>query len=56
MTMHYGLKKTIVFLPLAMAREGILDKYFFDITVQPVESESDGWDMIKDYPSLWNKN
>jgi len=39
-----------------MERESILDKYFFDIVVQRVESENDGWNMIKDYPHLWHKN
>jgi hypothetical protein len=35
-----------------MERESILDKYFYDIVMQPVGSENVGWNIIKDYPSL----
>jgi hypothetical protein len=41
--------------PLAMEREGVLDRYFNDIEVSCVESEEEGWDMIKDKPRLWNR-
>jgi hypothetical protein len=41
--------------PLAMERESVLDRYFNDIEVLRVESEKEGWNMIKDKPSLWNK-
>ena len=41
--------------PLAMERESVLDQYFNDITVMPVESEEKGWNMIKEKPSLWKK-
>jgi hypothetical protein len=41
--------------PLAMERESVLDQYFNDIQVLHVESEEEGWNRIKDKPSLWNK-
>ncbi|HET7284768.1 MAG TPA: hypothetical protein VFI70_08790 [Nitrososphaeraceae archaeon] len=41
--------------PLAMERESVLDQYFNDIAVLHVESEEEGWNRIKDKPSLWNK-
>ena len=41
--------------PLAMERESVPDKYFDDIAVLRVESEGEGWNRIKDKPSLWNK-
>jgi hypothetical protein len=41
--------------PLAMERESVLDQYFNDIEVVRVESEEEGWNMIKEKPSLWNK-
>ena len=41
--------------PLAMEREGVLDRYFNDIEVSCVQSEEEGWDMIKDKPRLCNK-
>lgn len=41
--------------PLAMERESVLDQYFNDIAVLCVESEEEGWNRIKDKPSLWNK-
>lgn len=41
--------------PFAMERESVLDQYFNDIAVLRVESEGEGWNMIKDKPSLWNK-
>ena len=41
--------------PLAMERESVLDQYFNDIAVLPVESEEEGWNRIKDKSSLWNK-
>jgi hypothetical protein len=43
------------FPPLAMERESVLDQYFNDIEVVRVESEEEGWNMIKEKPSLWNK-
>ena len=36
-------------------RESVLDQYFNDIEVVSVESEEEGWNMIKKKPSLWNK-
>jgi hypothetical protein len=33
----------------------VLDRYFNDIAVLRVESEEEGWNRIKDKPSLWNK-
>ena len=41
--------------PLAMERESVLNQYFNDIEVVSVESEEEGWNMIKEKPSLWNK-
>ena len=41
--------------PLAMEREGVLDQYFNDISVERVESEQDAWDSISDKPRLWAK-
>jgi hypothetical protein len=41
--------------PLAMERESVLDQYFNDIEVLRVESEEEGWKMIREKPSLWNK-
>jgi len=38
-----------------MERESVLDQYFNDIEVVSVESEEEGWNMIKEKPSLWNK-
>ena len=38
-----------------MERESVLDQYFNDITVSRVESEEQGWNIIKDKPSLWDK-
>src|SRR5262245_53291699 len=32
--------------PLAMERESVLDRYFEDITVQPINSEKEGQDRI----------
>jgi hypothetical protein len=41
--------------PLAIERESVLDQFFNDIEVVHVESEEEGWNMIKEKPSLWNK-
>jgi hypothetical protein len=41
--------------PLAMERESVLDKYFNNIEVSRVGSEEEGWNVIRDKPSLWNK-
>jgi hypothetical protein len=41
--------------PLAMEREGVLDQYFNDISVERVESEQDAWNSINDKPRLWAK-
>jgi hypothetical protein len=41
--------------PLAMEREGVLDRYFDDIKVGCVKSEGEGWDRISNKPYLWNK-
>ena len=42
--------------PLAMEREGLLDQYFNDISVERVESEEKAWDSINDKPRLWAKS
>ncbi len=41
--------------PLAMERESVLNRYFDNITVDPVESEQNGWHRISDKPHLWSK-
>ena len=41
--------------PLAMEREIVLDMYFNDITVESIESEEEGWNMLHDKPPLWSK-
>ena len=41
--------------PLAMERESVLDQYFDDIAVSRIESEEEGWNSIKDKPSVWYK-
>ena len=41
--------------PLAMEREGVLDRYFNDISVERVESEEEAWNSINDNPRLWAK-
>lgn len=39
--------------PLAMERRSVLDRYFDDITVEQVKSDEEGWNRIKDKPTLW---
>lgn len=39
--------------PLAMEKVSVLDKYFDDITVEPVRSEEEGWNRINNIPQLW---
>lgn len=39
--------------PLAMERASVLDRYFDDISVDPVDSEDQGWNRIKDKPRIW---
>jgi hypothetical protein len=38
--------------PLAQEREAVLDHYFEDLTVQPVEP-GDGWELIGELPPLF---
>jgi hypothetical protein len=38
--------------PLAQEREAVLDTYFHDLKVEPVE-EGDGWERIEDLPRLF---
>ena len=40
--------------PLAMERAAVLDTYFTDLGVEPVEKDV-GWARIKDLPRLWNE-
>jgi hypothetical protein len=40
--------------PLAMERASVLDRYFDDISVEPVESDEQGWDKIKDKAPMWS--
>jgi hypothetical protein len=53
--MQYWVEEDYCSPPLAMERESVLDQYFNDIEVVRVESEEQGWNMIKEKPSLWNK-
>jgi hypothetical protein len=39
--------------PLAMEKASVLDKYFDNITVEPVRSEEEGWNRINQIPQLW---
>jgi hypothetical protein len=39
--------------PLAMEKVSVLDKYFDNITVEPVRSEEEGWNRINQIPQLW---
>ena len=39
--------------PLAMERASVLDRYFDDITVEPVDSDEQGWNKIKEKPAMW---
>ena len=41
--------------PLTMERESVLDQYFDNIEVVRVDSEDQGWNIIKEKRSLWNK-
>jgi len=38
--------------PLAQEREAVLDTYFRDLEVEPVQ-EGDGWEKIEDLPRLF---
>jgi hypothetical protein len=38
--------------PLAQEREAVLDTYFRDLKVEPVQ-EGDGWEKIEDLPRLF---
>jgi hypothetical protein len=40
--------------PLAMERASVLDRYFDDITVEPVKSDEQGWNKIKSKPAMWH--
>ncbi|MEF8906602.1 MAG: hypothetical protein V5A13_01955 [Haloarculaceae archaeon] len=40
--------------PLAMERE-VLDQYFSDLVVEEDVVESEGWDRIENYSSLWDQ-
>ena len=39
--------------PLAMERAAVLDTYFTDLTVEPVD-EGVGWGRVEQLPRLWN--
>lgn len=41
--------------PLAMERAAVLDSYFDDLGVEPVQ-EDEGWERIDDLPRLWNSD
>jgi hypothetical protein len=38
--------------PLAMERAAVLDRYFTDLSVEPVQKGT-GWQQINHLPSLW---
>lgn len=40
--------------PLAQERAAVLDTYFTDLSVVPVQA-GDGWKQIEDLPRLWSK-
>ena len=40
--------------PLAMERAAVLDHYFTDLSVQPVE-KGQGWQQIEQLPALWTE-
>lgn len=40
--------------PLAMERASVLDRYFDDIAVEPIESDEKGWSKIKEKPAMWH--
>ena len=40
--------------PLAMERQSVLDRYFKDISVEPVNSKEEGQSRIKGRKSLWD--
>ena len=40
--------------PLAMERQNVLDRYFEEISVRPVNSRKEGNDNIKARSSLWD--
>jgi len=37
-----------------MEKASVLDRYFNDITVEPLESGKQGWDKIKTKPAMWH--
>jgi hypothetical protein len=39
--------------PLAMEKASVLDKYFDNITVEPVRSEEEGWNRINQITQRW---
>lgn len=41
--------------PLAMERESVLDRYFENLTVKPVETREEGWRTIPAKSSLWEQ-
>lgn len=40
--------------PLVRERKAVLDRFFTDLTVEEVEKD-EGWEKIKDLPSLWDQ-
>ncbi len=40
--------------PLAQERAAVLDTYFSDLSVEPVQ-KGDGWERIESLPLLWDK-
>lgn len=41
--------------PLAQERDAVLDTYFRELTVEPVEKNK-GWEQIESLPRMWQAN
>ena len=45
----------LLYSPLAMERDSVLDRYFDDITVQLIASEKEGHNRIAIIAGLWTR-
>jgi hypothetical protein len=52
----YWVEEDYCSSPLAMERASVLNRYFDDISADPVDSEEQGWNKIKDRPALWQQS
>lgn len=50
----YWIEEDYCSPPLAMERASVLDRYFDEIAVEPVESDKQGWSKIKTKPAMWH--